>query len=88
MSLFEMFSNRFLYGIFVSSTGGYLEIELVTFFTAETLKNLEKLLRVVEQDPNLQIENGNEKPGTKPGDNYMSRVIRTNISGVRGDKTR
>ncbi|XP_043279948.1 uncharacterized protein [Venturia canescens] len=55
--------------------------------SVETLKHLEKILRIAEKDSGLRIENGVEKAGSKPGDNYMSYVIRIKLTGIRGNKT-
>ncbi|XP_071633954.1 uncharacterized protein [Temnothorax longispinosus] len=51
----------------------------------DTIKQFEAYLRKYENDDKLVILEAAERPGSKPGDNYMSIMIRTKVVGTRGD---
>ncbi|XP_011882266.1 PREDICTED: uncharacterized protein LOC105569983 [Vollenhovia emeryi] len=53
--------------------------------SADTIKRFQVYLRKHENDDKLVISEAVERPGSKPGDNYTSVLIRTKVVGTRGD---
>ncbi|XP_011498467.1 PREDICTED: uncharacterized protein LOC105362681 [Ceratosolen solmsi marchali] len=51
----------------------------------DIIAHYEPLLKQYEKDDGLVILEAEEEPGTKVGENYMSVVIRTRITGKRGN---
>ncbi|XP_015122670.1 uncharacterized protein LOC107045056 isoform X2 [Diachasma alloeum] len=47
-------------------------------------EHFQKILRIAEEDPKLLIDHAEETEGTKLGDNYMSVVLKTRVTGRRG----
>ncbi|XP_018401256.1 PREDICTED: uncharacterized protein LOC108778541 [Cyphomyrmex costatus] len=51
----------------------------------DTAKQYQAYLRKYENDDKLVILQAVDRPGSKPGDNYTSMLIRTKLVGTRGD---
>ncbi|XP_018058736.1 PREDICTED: uncharacterized protein LOC108694002 [Atta colombica] len=51
----------------------------------DTIKQYQVHLRKYENDDKLVILQAVDKPGSNPGDNYTSMLIRTKLIGTRGD---
>ncbi|XP_011052759.1 PREDICTED: uncharacterized protein LOC105145097 isoform X2 [Acromyrmex echinatior] len=51
----------------------------------DTSKQYQAYLRKYENDDKLVILQAVDRPGSNPGDNYMSMLIRTKLVGTRGD---
>jgi len=52
------------------------------------IKQFQGYLRKYENDDKLVILEAVERPGSKPGDNYLSILIRTKVIGTHGDGSR
>ncbi|XP_072767325.1 uncharacterized protein [Anoplolepis gracilipes] len=53
--------------------------------TEDKVKQLQAYLRKYENDDKLVILEAVDKPGSKPGDNYTSVIIKTKLVGTRGN---
>ncbi|KAJ8678721.1 hypothetical protein QAD02_014508 [Eretmocerus hayati] len=57
----------------------------VNTISLEIIQQYQPLLRAYEKDDRLILLHAEEERGTKAGENYMSVVLRTKVTGKRGD---
>lgn len=72
--------------LIVKWIGSSLKTNLL--LVVEIIEQYQPLLRKYEKDEKLVILEAEEESGTKPGQNYLSRVLRTKVSGTRGNGKR
>ncbi|XP_050455639.1 uncharacterized protein LOC126853689 [Cataglyphis hispanica] len=62
-----------------------MENKSVSRSVEDEVKQIQAYLRKYENDDNLEILEAMDRPGSKPGDNYTSVLIKTKLVGRRGD---